>query len=137
MPANTESRLGMPSKSTKFIPVQFVGEEIRAQFDKAPMLSKKPGSPSSFLWGQESFRVTETISQWFDYDRKGRMAKNMKDENLRQAKRRGSWGVGRYFFRVRTDSDRVFDLYYDRAPKDAGDREGHWFLWREMEDELK
>jgi hypothetical protein len=127
----------MPSKRTKFIPVQFVGEEIRAQFDKAPMLSKKPGSPSSFLWGQESFRVTETISQWFDYDRKGRMAKNMKDENLRQAKRRGSWGVGRYFFRVRTDSDRVFDLYYDRAPKDAGDREGHWFLWREMEEELK
>lgn len=127
----------MPSKRTKFIPVQFVGEEIKAQFDKAPMLSKKPGPPSSFLWGQESFRVTETISQWFDYDRKGRMAKNMKDENLRQAKRRGSWGVGRYFFRVRTDSDRVFDLYYDRAPKDAGDREGHWFLWREMEEELK
>ena len=127
----------MPSKRTKFIPVQFVGEEISVQFDVAPMLSKKPGPPSSFRWGQESFRVTETISQWFDYDRKGRMAKNMKDENLRQAKRRGSWGVGRYFFRVRTDSDRVFDLYYDRAPKDAGDREGHWFLWREMEDELK
>jgi hypothetical protein len=78
--------------------------------------------------------VTETISQWFDYDRKGRMAKNMKDENLRHAERRGSWGVGRYYFRVRTDSDRVFDLYYDRAPKDASDREGHWFLWREMED---
>ena len=124
----------MPSKRTKLIPVQFVGEEIRAQFDVAPMLSKKPGPPCSFHWGQESFRVTETISQWFDYDRKGRMAKNMKDENLRQAERRGSWGVGRYYFRVRTDSDRVFDLYYDRAPKDASDREGHWFLWREMED---
>ena len=127
----------MPSKRIKFIPVQFVGEEIKAKFDKAPMLSKKPGPPSSFLWGVESFRVIETISQWFDYGRKGRMTKNMKDENLRHAKRRGSWGVGRYFFRVRTDSDRVFDLYYDRAPKDAGDREGHWFLWREMEEELK
>jgi len=124
----------MPSKRTKFIPVQFVGEEISAQFDEAPMLSKKPGPPSSFHWGQESFRVTETISQWFDYDRKGRMAKNMKDQNLRQAKRKGSWGVGRYYFRVRTDLDRVFDLYYDRAPKDASDREGHWFLWREMEE---
>jgi hypothetical protein len=124
----------MSSKRSKFIPVQFVGEEIRAQFDVAPMLSKKPGPPCSFHWGQESFRVTETISQWFDYDRKGRMAKNMKDQNLRQAKRKGSWGVGRYYFRVRTDSDRVFDLYYDRAPKDASDREGHWFLWREMED---
>lgn len=124
----------MPSKRTKFIPVQFVGEEIKAQFDKAPMLSKKPGTPCSFHWGQESFRVTETISQWFDYDRKGRMAKNMKDQNLREAKRKGSWGVGRYYFRVRTDLDRVFDLYYDRAPKDASDREGHWFLWREMEE---
>jgi len=122
----------MPSKRTKFIPVQFVGEEIRVQFDVAPMLSKKPGPPCSFYWEQESFRVTETISQWFDYDRKGRMAKNMKDQNLRQAERKGSWGVGRYYFRVRTDLDRVFDLYYDRAPKDASDREGHWFLWREM-----
>jgi len=27
----------------------------------------------------------------------------------------------------------VFDLYYDRAPKDTVDRKGSWHLLREME----
>jgi hypothetical protein len=27
---------------------------------------------------------------------------------------------------------RVFDIYYDRAPEAAGDRAGHWYLFREM-----
>jgi hypothetical protein len=48
------------------------------------------------------------------------------------AARRGSWGVGRFYFRVRTDREEVFDLYYDREPESAGDRAGHWFLWREV-----
>jgi hypothetical protein len=60
------------------------------------------------------------------------MSKNMKPAHLREAERRGSWGVGRFYFRVRTDKERIFDLYYDRAPKQAADRLGHWFLWREM-----
>lgn len=125
----------MLRRGIKFVPVQFVGEEITTTFDKSPMLSKKPGPPSVFRWREVDFRITETISAWFDYDRKGRSAKNMREENLREAKRRGSWGVGRYYFRVRTNTERIFDIYYDRAPKDAGDREGHWFLWREMEEQ--
>lgn len=125
----------MPRDGIKLVPAQFIGAEIATRFDEAPFLSKTPGSPSAFTWGEFEFKITETISEWFDYDRKGRMAKNMREENLREATRKGSWGVGRYYFRVRTDADRVFDLYYDRAPKDAGDREGHWFLWREMEEE--
>ncbi|MFH1864603.1 MAG: DUF6504 family protein [Candidatus Eisenbacteria bacterium] len=42
-------------------------------------------------------------------------------------------GVGRHYFRVRTDDGRVFDLYYDRAPKDTADRKGSWHLLMEME----
>ncbi len=53
--------------------------------------------------------------------------------SLKKARRRGSWGVGRFYFRLETEGGRVFDLYYDRAPKDAGDRRGQWVLWRELE----
>ena len=127
-------RWEMSSRESKYVPVQFIGEEITTHFEKSPMYSKKPGPPDMFTWREVVFRVTDTLSTWFDYERKGKAAKNMREENLREAKRRGSWGVGRYYFRVRTDANRVFDLYYDRAPKDAGDREGHWFLWREVEE---
>jgi len=34
--------------------------------------------------------------------------------------------------RVRVESGRIFDLYYDRAPRKAEDRKGSWFLLREM-----
>jgi hypothetical protein len=125
----------MTRKGKKFVPVQFIGEELETTFEKAPLYSKKPGAPNSFTWQGEKFDVKDTLSTWFDFGRKGKAAKNMREENLREAKRRGSWGVGRYYFRVESEGGRVFDLYYDRAPKDAGDRAGHWFLWREMEEQ--
>jgi hypothetical protein len=61
------------------------------------------------------------------------MEKNMQPAHAQAAARRGSWGVGRFHFRVRTQDSRFFDLYYDRAPEDAGDRAGHWVLFREMQ----
>jgi len=59
----------------------------------------------------------------------------------RAAERQGTWGVGRDYFRVRTDTGQTFELYYDRAPKagprlplsGAGEgRKGGWFLYREL-----
>ena len=41
-------------------------------------------------------------------------------------------GINAIFFQVRTESGRVFELYYDRAPKSVDDRKGGWFLYREM-----
>jgi len=60
------------------------------------------------------------------------MAHNMRAEHAATAEVRGSWGVGRHYFRVRTFAGRIFDLYYDRAPKNADNRKGAWFLYREM-----
>jgi hypothetical protein len=60
------------------------------------------------------------------------MAVNMRPSHIATASGRGSWGVGRFYFRVRLESGRIFDLYYDRAPKSADDRKGGWFLLREM-----
>lgn len=113
-------------------PLRFIGEEIQVQFDKVRFPLKKPIAPDCFTWGQEEFAVAHVLSAWKDYGRKGKMAHTMKPANLRRAAQRGSWGVGRFYFRVQVQDERVFDLYYDRTPGDASDRLGHWFLWREM-----
>ena len=76
--------------------------------------------------------MVELVSEWSDYTRRGRFARNMRADHASAAARRGSWGVGRHFFRVRVDGERFFELYYDRAPKNAGDRKGSWFLRSEL-----
>lgn len=115
-----------------WVPLQFIDEQVVVAFARPPMLEKRPDAPCSFTWRGQVFRVTEVASTWFDFERTGRQARNMSPAHHEAALRKGSWGVGRYFFRVRTDGDRAFDLYFDRAPGKAGDRKGHWFLWREL-----
>jgi hypothetical protein len=122
----------MHDQQEEWVPVRFIAEEVEVHFDVPPMATKKPDPPSGFTWQGESYRVEETISRWFSYERRGRFAKNMRPHNLSKAERRGSWGVGRFYFRVKTEQGAIFDLYYDRASKEAGDRKGHWYLWREM-----
>jgi hypothetical protein len=113
--------------------LHFIGEEIEPIFKKLSTFSKKPDPPSGFHWRDSEFLVETLISTWFDFERKGRMEKNMRPSSMRKAARRGSWGVGRYYFRIRTTDDRAFDIYYDRAPSGADDREGRWILWREIQ----
>lgn len=118
-------------------PLRFIGEPIQVEFDQPPLLEKTPGCPDRFLWRGKAYRVIEKLSEWHDYSRRGRMARNMRPEHAAVASQRGSWGVGRFYFRVRTDSGQVFDLYYDRAPRSADDRKGQWFLFREMSESEK
>ena len=112
--------------------LRFIGEAIEVEFDQAPAFEKAPDCPARFVWRGETHRITELLSEWHDFGRRGRMAENMRPAHLAAASRRGSWGVGRYYFRVRTEAGRVFDIYYDRAPTDSGGRKGTWFLFREM-----
>ncbi|HRX04069.1 MAG: hypothetical protein KDI12_22445 [Anaerolineae bacterium] len=116
-------------------PTRFISEPIAVQFDKLPELKKKPDVPDRFEWRGEMYYVVELLSEWRDYSRRGRMAVNMRPEHAEVAASRGSWGVGRIYFRVRTEGDRVFDIYYDRAPRNADDRAGSWILFREMSEE--
>ena len=113
-------------------PLRFIGEPVEARFVRPPALEKKPGCPDWFIWRDETYPVTEKLSEWHDYGRRGRMAVNMRPAHRAAALRSGSWGVGRDYFRVRTENGRIFDLYYDRAPKSADDRKGSWVLYREM-----
>lgn len=116
-------------------PLHYIGSQIEVAFDKEPLFKKKPNCPDRFTWRGNLIQVSEMVSSWFDFGRSGSMAHNMRPANLSKALRRGSWGVGRFYFRVITEGGRIFDLYYDRAPRDAGDREGGWFLDRELAEE--
>lgn len=113
-------------------PLHFIGSSIEVQFDKEPLHKKKPGCPDRFVWDGQVIDVVEKVGEWHDYSRTGHMTHNMRPANMSKALRRGSWGVGRFYFRVQTETGQIFDLYYDRAPKDASDRQGSWFLYREM-----
>ena len=113
-------------------PIRFINERIEVIFDNPPVLEKKPGCPDGFKWRDQVYRIINRISEWHDYQRKGRMARNMSPAHAAVAKRRGSWGVGQDYYRVRTDTGQVFDIYYDRAPQDAQRRKGEWFIYQEF-----
>jgi hypothetical protein len=117
-----------------YTPGRFIGEPIEAIFDRPPTLEKKPGCPNGFVWQGETYRVVELLSEWYDYTRRGRMARNMQPQHAAVAEQHGSWGVGRYYFRVRVEAGRIFELYYDRAPKDSDRRKGAWFLVSELKE---
>jgi len=112
--------------------LRFIQEAIEVEFDRPPVLEKKPGCPNRFTWRGEHFELSETLAEWHDYRRRGKMARNMRPAHAASAERRGSWGVGLDYYRVQTTDGRIFDLYYDRAPVDAGRRKGAWFLDREL-----
>ncbi len=111
---------------------RFIGEPIVAEFNQPPLFSKTPPCPDRFVWREETFVITETVQEWRDYGRRGRMQLNMRPANLLKAEKRGSWGVGRFYFRVRVQDGRLFDIYYDRAPKGQRQKEGSWHLYREV-----
>jgi hypothetical protein len=113
-------------------PIRFLGESIQALFDFEPLLEKKQGCPNGFIWQGETFLVVEMVQEWHDYSRRGRMARNMQPQHAEVAKVKGSWGVGRDYFTVRTSTGRIFTLYYDRAPIDALIHSSGWFLLQEM-----
>jgi hypothetical protein len=112
----------------------YIGEAITVDFDTPPLFSKRPHCPDRFIWAGETFHIVEVLAQTTDFNRRGRMADNMQPAHAAHAQLRGSWGVGRYAFTVRTAGGRVFEIYYDRAPRDADDRTGNWFLRTEMVD---
>ncbi len=115
-----------------FIPIRFLDQPIEVHFDIPPVRQKTPPCPNGFVWEGKSYRVVEMLSEWKDFSRRGRMARNMRPAHAEAAAGHGSLGVGRFYFRVRTDTGQVFDLYYDRQIKNVDDRKGHWFLYREL-----
>jgi len=118
--------------STKFQVKHFFSEPITVQFSSPPKHLKTPPCPDRFTWREETFDVSQCLSEGKNFSRRGRMANNMQPQHAQIASKRGSWGVGRFYFDVQTQNKRYFRFYYDRAPKDALDRTGQWVLMAEL-----
>lgn len=113
--------------------IHFFDECIEVIFDTPPMLEKSPTCPNGFIWNERTYRVIESLSEWSDFTRRGKAARNMRPAHAEVASTRGSLNVGRFYFRVRVDSNQIFDIYYDRAMKSVDDRKGQWILYRELQ----
>jgi hypothetical protein len=114
--------------------IHFYDNSIEPVFDTPPAREKSPDCPNGFIWDEKTYRVIEMLSSWSDFARRGKMARNMRPAHAAVASSRGSLNVGRFYFRVLTDTNRVFDIYYDRAMKNIDERKGQWFIYREMEE---
>lgn len=110
------------------LPLHFYDDPIDVIFKVPPTYEKSPDCPQGFTWRGNDYLIIEVLEEWVDFERRGKSARNMKPTHAATARLRGSWGVGRYYFRVKTDSNQYFELYYDRAPEDCDDRKGKWFL---------
>jgi hypothetical protein len=117
---------------TELIPIHFYDDPVEVLFDSLPAREKTPDCPNSFIWEGKSYRILETLSEWSDFTRRGKFARNMRPAHAAVASTRGSLNVGRFYFRLKVDSGQVFDLYYDRAMKSVDERKGQWFLYREL-----
>ena len=113
----------------------FIDEPIEVEFNVPLLREKTPTCPDRFTWRTEVYQITETLAEWSDFTRRGRSERNMRPSHAVAAAGHGSLGVGRFFFRVRTPAERIFEIYYDRAPKDASHRKGAWFIYRELGEE--
>jgi Family of unknown function (DUF6504)/Transcription elongation factor, GreA/GreB, C-term len=121
-----------PPPAKDFTPLHFIDLPIQVSFEVEPARQKTPPCPDGFVWDGKEYRITEKLSEWKDFARRGRMARNMQPAHAAVAAEHGSLGVGRFYFRVRVGTGQVFDLYYDRLIKNVDDRLGHWVLYREL-----
>jgi hypothetical protein len=113
-------------------PIHFFDQPIEPVFDAPPALEKSPDCPNGFVWEDKTYRIAEMLSSWSDFTRRGKMARNMRPAHAATASTRGSLNVGRFYFRVKVNTEQIFDIYYDRAMKNIDNRKGQWFIYREM-----
>jgi len=117
---------------SEYTPIHFLDEKIEVLFQTPPPYEKTPNCPNGFVWDGKNYRIVETLSEWNDFTRRGRYARNMQPQHAAVASNRGSLNVGRFYFRVKVESGQIFDLYFDRAMKSVDERKGQWFLYREL-----
>lgn len=111
----------------------FIDEKIEVGFDSPPLYSKEPHCPDTFVWKEKQFHISTLLQTWRDFERHGRMERNMNPEHDARARLKGSWGVGRFHFQVETNEGRQFELYFDRSPSNVSDRNGQWILLAELD----
>lgn len=78
-------------------------------------------SPKSFVWRDRTYTITELLHTWPDWG----FAKGAKQRNWRSRRHRN-------YYRVRTDSGEVFELYLDRGVKLGREV---WYLYQRLDAE--
>lgn len=117
----------------ELVPFHFINEPIEVLFELPPLFGKTPTAPQGFIWAGQEWQIKQVLLEWKDYDRRGKSSHNMRPSNLLKAASRGSIGVGRFYFRVITVDNRIFQLYFDRsAPKEQA-----WILYAEYSYRVK
>ncbi|NSW51881.1 MAG: hypothetical protein HPY85_05210 [Anaerolineae bacterium] len=117
----------------ELVPIQFINESVEVVFVVPPVYGKTPTPPQSFIWQAKQWEIKQVMLEWKDYDRRGKSSHNMRPSNLLKAASRGSYGVGRFYYRVMTVDDRIFQLYFDRSVP----REQAWVLYAEYSYRVK
>ena len=70
--------LSFEVEMTEFTPIHFFDEKIEVLFDAPPVHEKTPNCPNGFIWEDETYRIIETLSEWTDFKRRGKYARNMR-----------------------------------------------------------
>ncbi len=112
--------------------MEFYSDPITVKFEKEPLIEKKTGAPHAFTWREKTYVIVAVEGEWHDYLPRGKSEEfyyqKRGDAPVMNPKKRGSWGVGTDYYRVRTDSGETFIIYYNRQPK--GQKKGEWVLIR-------
>lgn len=102
----------------------FYSEEIEVHFDREPLMEKKPGLPSAFTWRGREYEIVELLKEWHDYRVRGKPKCRYEKERgsywVTSAEKKGSWGVGRDYYRVRTQTGEVFESTTTGLPSKGG-----------------
>ena len=107
-----------------YVPLHFIDEPIDVIFDTPPALERRRPAPRMlFVWQATTYRVLETLEEWHDYERTGRMTANMRPAHAEAAAGRGSWGVGRFLLsRARRFGASLRGLLRSRAQRPAAEK---------------
>jgi len=114
--------------------MELYSEPITVKFENEPLFEKKSGVPDSFVWRGKSYLIVSVENEWHNCDIRGKMEKLYYQKRgsapeLRPRKG-GSWGVGRDYYEVKTDTSEIFVIYYDRQPKKS--KKGEWILLKKV-----
>jgi hypothetical protein len=112
-------------------PISFINEVIQVHFNHPPKYMRTPVPPDGFIWRDKQWVIREVLEEWKDFERRGKSSHNMRPANQLKAAKRGSRGVGRFYYRVLTTEDRIFQLYFDRSEWDEETKSGAWIIHAE------
>ena len=97
---------------------RFVSESIRpvpGTFNTSAMAKGEPGLPSRFVWRKTEYTVTSVLGKW----KETTPCKSGSKEKY----------VRKHWYRVRTASGEIMNIYFERKPLPKGQRKTRWWLY--------